>query len=73
MMQGNKKYAVMTDEYESINVPGMYFAGQLAHGKDFRRSAGGFIHGFRSVPPPSLSLPRVAFACARRVLTLCFL
>jgi hypothetical protein len=48
-MQGNKKYAVMTDEYESINVPGMYFAGQLAHGKDFRRSAGGFIHGFRYV------------------------
>ena len=35
-MQGNGKYAVMTDEYESVNVKGMYFAGQLAHGKDFR-------------------------------------
>lgn len=38
----------MTEEgYESINVPGLYFAGVLGHGKDYRRSAGGFIHGFR--------------------------
>jgi hypothetical protein len=37
----------MNDDYESINVPGMYFAGALAHGKDFKRAAGGFIHGFR--------------------------
>eukprot|EP00656_Telonema_subtile_P053101 TRINITY_DN757_c0_g1_i17.p1 TRINITY_DN757_c0_g1~~TRINITY_DN757_c0_g1_i17.p1 ORF type:complete len:687 (-),score=120.94 TRINITY_DN757_c0_g1_i17:110-2170(-) len=47
ILQPNKKYAVMTSEYESVNVPGMYFAGTLSHGKDFRRSAGGFIHGFR--------------------------
>lgn len=46
-MQYNGKYPVMTSEYESANVPGMYFAGQLAHGKDHMRSAGGFIHGFR--------------------------
>lgn len=25
----------------------MYYAGQLGHGKDHKRSAGGFIHGFR--------------------------
>ena len=25
----------------------MYFAGQLGHGKDHLKSAGGFIHGFR--------------------------
>ena len=31
----------------SVNVPGMYFAGTLAHGKDWKRAAGGFIHGFR--------------------------
>ena len=37
----------MDHEYQSINVPGLYFAGALAHGKDFKRSAGGFIHGFR--------------------------
>jgi hypothetical protein len=28
-------------------VPGLYFAGALAHGHDWRRSSGGFIHGFR--------------------------
>eukprot|EP01047_Picozoa_sp_COSAG01_P032598 COSAG01_NODE_2364_length_7819_cov_14.933549_4_plen_990_part_00 len=47
LMQPNKKFAVMDDEYQSINVPGLYFAGALSHGKDFKRSAGGFIHGFR--------------------------
>jgi hypothetical protein len=46
-MQYNGKYPVMTAEYESANVPGMYFAGQLSHGKDHLKSAGGFIHGFR--------------------------
>jgi hypothetical protein len=30
-----------------VNVPGLYFAGNLAHGKDHLKSAGGFIHGFR--------------------------
>lgn len=47
LMQTNQKFAVMTNEYESVNVPGMYFAGELSHGKDYKRSAGGFIHGFR--------------------------
>jgi thioredoxin reductase len=47
LMQPNKKFAVMDDEYQSVNVPGLYFAGALSHGKDFKRSAGGFIHGFR--------------------------
>ena len=37
----------MTAEYESTNVPGLYFAGTLSHGKDFKRASGGFIHGFR--------------------------
>jgi hypothetical protein len=47
IMMPNQKYAVMDHEYQSINVPGLYFAGTLSHGKDFKRSAGGFIHGFR--------------------------
>lgn len=74
LMQHNRKYAVMTPQYESVNVPGMFFAGQLAHGKDYRRSAGGFIHGFRytaralfhvlqaryhSVPWPSTHYPHI--------------
>lgn len=41
------KYAVMNEEYESVNVPGMFFAGTLGHGKDWRKASGGFIHGFR--------------------------
>lgn len=47
LMQDNGKYPVLNAAYESANVRGMYFAGTLAHGKDFKRSAGGFIHGFR--------------------------
>jgi hypothetical protein len=49
LLQSNGKYAVMTEQYEAVGVPGMFFVGTLAHGKDYRRSAGGFIHGFRYV------------------------
>ena len=37
----------MNGGYESTNVPGLYFAGTLSHGLDWKRAAGGFIHGFR--------------------------
>ena len=61
-MQGKKegKYAAMTAEFESVNTPGLFFAGALGHGLDWRKSSGGFIHGFRytaralSVSPNSL-------------------
>ena len=43
---GNK-FPDMNPDYESTNVRNMYFAGALQHGRDYRRSAGGFIHGFR--------------------------
>ena len=33
--------------YESLSQPGLYFAGTLAHGRDWRRATGGVIHGFR--------------------------
>ena len=33
--------------YESVNVPGLYFAGTLTQQRDFKRSTSGFIHGFR--------------------------
>jgi len=45
-VQPGGKFAVLSAEYEST-VPGLYVAGAAAHGKDYRRSAGGFIHGFR--------------------------
>lgn len=43
----SKKYPELTHAYESPNVHGMYFAGTITHGKDYRKAAGGFIHGFR--------------------------
>ena len=53
IMQPNHKYAVMGPDYESVNVPGLYFAGALAHGKDYKRSAGGFVHGVCLLPTES--------------------
>lgn len=41
------KYPSMTSHYESTNVPGLFFAGAAAHALDYRKAAGGFIHGFR--------------------------
>eukprot|EP00329_Picozoa_sp_Boothbay-MS584-11_P004383 44611_4 len=48
-MMGKKKgkYGAMTPEFESVNTPGLFWAGALAHGLDWRKSSGGFIHGFR--------------------------
>ena len=43
----NDKYPVSGPGYESENVPGLFFAGTKAHYRDYRRSSGGFIHGFR--------------------------
>eukprot|EP00928_Gymnodinium_smaydae_P068048 TRINITY_DN5109_c0_g5_i2.p1 TRINITY_DN5109_c0_g5~~TRINITY_DN5109_c0_g5_i2.p1 ORF type:complete len:772 (+),score=60.84 TRINITY_DN5109_c0_g5_i2:47-2317(+) len=42
-----RKYPAITGAYAAKGVPGLYFAGTLNHGLDFRKSAGGFIHGFR--------------------------
>lgn len=41
------KFPWLTNSYESINVPGMYFAGTLTHSLDYRKGTSGFIHGFR--------------------------
>ena len=43
----NRKYPQITPAWELKGVPGMYAAGTLTHSLDFRKSAGGFIHGFR--------------------------
>lgn len=42
-----KKFPRIKPTYESTNIPGLFFAGTIAHSLDFRESAGGFIHGFR--------------------------
>eukprot|EP00750_Incisomonas_marina_P009172 INCI15833.1.p1 GENE.INCI15833.1~~INCI15833.1.p1 ORF type:complete len:840 (-),score=112.43 INCI15833.1:106-2625(-) len=47
VFQANRKFPRQTAIHESINVPGMYFAGSLAHARDWKKGAGGFVHGFR--------------------------
>ncbi|KAK0055991.1 FAD-dependent oxidoreductase domain-containing protein 2, partial [Biomphalaria pfeifferi] len=42
-----RKYPAVTDSYESVDLPEVFIAGTAAHSLDFKRSAGGFIHGFR--------------------------
>ncbi|MEX5633681.1 FAD-dependent oxidoreductase [Parafrankia sp. FMc2] len=41
------RFPAQTDEWESVNVPGLHFAGTLSQVRDFKKSTGGFIHGFR--------------------------
>ncbi|MFD8361448.1 NAD(P)-binding domain-containing protein [Streptomyces hygroscopicus] len=41
------RFAALTPAYESVNVPGLYFAGTLTQQRDFKKSTNGFIHGFR--------------------------
>ncbi|HEX4953887.1 MAG TPA: NAD(P)-binding domain-containing protein [Thermoanaerobaculia bacterium] len=41
------RFPDQTSAWESVNVPGMYFAGTLMQMRDFKKSTSGFIHGFR--------------------------
>jgi thioredoxin reductase len=41
------RFAALSPAYESVDVPGLYFAGTLMQQRDFKKSTGGFIHGFR--------------------------
>lgn len=43
----NHRFPAQTSEWESTNVPNLYFAGTLMQVRDFKKSTGGFIHGFR--------------------------
>ncbi|MUN39520.1 NAD(P)-binding protein [Actinomadura sp. NEAU-AAG5] len=41
------RFPALTPAFESVNVPGMYFAGTLMQSRDFKHGTTGFIHGFR--------------------------
>jgi thioredoxin reductase len=43
----NDRFPAQTPEWESTNVPDLYFAGTLMQERDFKKSTSGFIHGFR--------------------------
>jgi thioredoxin reductase len=47
VLAANGKHPAISPRFESANVPGLFFAGALAHANDFKRASGGFIHGFR--------------------------
>lgn len=77
------RFAELTSGYESVSVPGLYFAGTLMQQRDFKKSTTGFIHGFRytvralyhileqrchGVPWPAREVPATAEALADAVL-----
>ena len=41
------KYPHINNNYESTNNKNLFFIGSLMHSLDYRKSSGGFIHGFR--------------------------
>ncbi|MGO1054809.1 NAD(P)-binding domain-containing protein [Crossiella sp. CA198] len=41
------RFPAQTDAWESVNVPGLHFAGTITQVRDFKKSTSGFIHGFR--------------------------
>ncbi|MBM2619546.1 NAD(P)-binding domain-containing protein [Actinoplanes sp. LDG1-06] len=43
----NDRFPEQTSAWESVDVPGLYFAGTLTQQRDFKKSTSGFIHGFR--------------------------
>jgi thioredoxin reductase len=43
----NNKFPKLTNSWESVNVGGLFFCGVLSHERDFKKTASGFIHGFR--------------------------
>jgi len=45
--QHKSKYPKIYHSYESVDYSGLYYAGGVTHSLDWRKSAGGFIHGFR--------------------------
>jgi hypothetical protein len=48
LLHSNGKHpALRHGSFESVNVPGLFFAGTAMHAVDYRVSSGGFIHGFR--------------------------
>ena len=62
----NDRFAALTSAYESVNVPGLYFAGTLMQQRDFKKSTSGFIHGFRYAVRALLTHPGPARTTACR-------
>ncbi|MET8863083.1 NAD(P)-binding domain-containing protein [Nonomuraea sp. NPDC004580] len=76
------RFPALTPAYESVDVPGLYFAGTITQSRDFKRGTSGFLHGFRygvralhrvlewrdhGVPWPATELPADPAAMAAAV------
>jgi thioredoxin reductase len=76
------RFPAQTPAWESVNVPGLYFAGTITQVRDFKKSTSGFIHGFRygtralhkileqryaDTPWPSRATPEITGAIIERV------
>jgi len=46
-MTVDNKYPAIYSNYESTNNSNLFFIGSLMHSIDYKKSSGGFIHGFR--------------------------
>lgn len=47
-----KKYPLIKPSYEAKATRGLFVLGTASHSVDFRKAAGGFIHGFRYTGEP---------------------
>lgn len=47
ILTSSDRFPAQTPEWESVNVPGLYFAGTIMQANDFKKTTSGFIHGFR--------------------------
>jgi hypothetical protein len=43
----NDRFPAQTAEWESTNVPGIFFGGALMQARDYKKTTSAFIHGFR--------------------------
>lgn len=41
------RYPAQTSEWESTNIKDLYFAGNIMHALDYKKTTSGFVHGFR--------------------------
>ncbi|CAD5120132.1 DgyrCDS8710 [Dimorphilus gyrociliatus] len=55
----SEKYPEIDDKFQSTNIENLYFIGTTAHSLDYRRSSGGFIHGFRYMKLITVILKRI--------------
>jgi len=41
------KYPEIDENFQSVSIPNLFFSGIQTHGLDYKKTSGGFIHGFR--------------------------